>query len=96
MSRREDDCDEADDEDVPTIPNASEYVFLTREFQQLADGMALKASQKNIAGATLAYLRRTMNCVNCHNYVSRINKSSSNISRVFSRIVREQLCQGGE
>jgi hypothetical protein len=60
--------------EVPTIPNATDYVSLTREFQLLTDEMALKASQKNIDGATLAYLRLTMNCVNCHKYVRSITK----------------------
>jgi hypothetical protein len=60
--------------EVPTIPNATDYVSFTREFQLLTDEMALKASQKNIDGATLAYLRLTMNCVNCHKYVRGITK----------------------
>jgi hypothetical protein len=60
--------------EVPTIPNATDYVSYTREFQVLTDEMALKASQKNIDGATLAYLRLTMNCVNCHKYVRSITK----------------------
>jgi hypothetical protein len=60
--------------EVPTIPNATDYVALTREFQLLTDEMALKANEKNIDGATLAYLRLTMNCVNCHKYVRGITK----------------------
>jgi hypothetical protein len=60
--------------EVPTIPNATDYVSYTREFQLLTDEMAHKAGQKNIDGATLAYLRLTMNCVNCHKYVRSITK----------------------
>jgi hypothetical protein len=60
--------------EVPTIPNATDYVYLTREFQRLTDEMAQKASQKNIDGATLAYLRLTMNCVSCHKYVRDLTK----------------------
>ena len=60
--------------EVPTIPNATDYVYLTREFQQITDELAKKASQKNIDGATLAYVRLTMNCVNCHKYVRDITK----------------------
>lgn len=55
--------------EVPTIPNATEYVTFTAEFQRLCDELTLKAKEKNIDGATLAYLRITMNCVNCHKYV---------------------------
>jgi hypothetical protein len=58
--------------EVPTIPNATDYVALTREFQLLTDEMAKKAREKNIDGATLAYLRLTMNCVSCHKYVREV------------------------
>ena len=60
---------EAAEWEVPTIPNAGEYVVFTSEFQRLADELAKKAKDRNIDGATLAYLRLTMNCVNCHKYV---------------------------
>ncbi len=65
---------EAAEWEVPTIPNATDYVYLTREFQRLCDDMAQKARQKNVDGATLAYLSLTMNCVNCHKYVRGIAK----------------------
>lgn len=60
---------EAAEWEVPTIPNANEYIALTTEFQKAADDMRQKAKDKNIDGATLAYLRLTMNCVNCHRFV---------------------------
>jgi hypothetical protein len=60
---------EAAEWEVPTIPNAGEYVVFTTEFQRLADELVKKARDKNMDGATLAYLRLTMNCVNCHKYV---------------------------
>jgi hypothetical protein len=55
--------------EVPTIPNAGEYIVFTSEFQRLTDELVKKAREKNMDGATLAYLRLTMNCVNCHKYV---------------------------
>lgn len=55
--------------EVPTIPNANEYISLTTEFQKAADDMRQKAKEKNLDGATLAYLRLTMTCVNCHRFV---------------------------
>jgi hypothetical protein len=58
--------------EVPTIPNAGEYVIFTTEFQRLTDELVKKARDKNIDGATLAYLRLTMNCVNCHKYVREL------------------------
>ncbi len=65
---------EAAEWEVPTIPNAGDYVVFTSEFQRLADEMDKKAKDKNIDGAMLAYLRLTMNCVNCHKYVRQVAK----------------------
>jgi hypothetical protein len=55
--------------EVPTIPNATDYLVYTNEFQRLADELAKNAKEKNLDGATLAYVRMTLNCVNCHKYV---------------------------
>ena len=50
---------------LPTI----EYARLSAEFQRLTDEMAQKAKEKNLDGATLAYVKLTMNCVECHKHV---------------------------
>ncbi len=55
--------------EVPMIPNASDYVALTSEFQRNTDELVKTAKQGNIDGATLAYVKLTMNCVQCHKYV---------------------------
>jgi hypothetical protein len=65
---------EAAEWEVPTIPDASEYIVFTTEFQRLANEMDRKAKEKNIDGATLAYLRLTMNCISCHKYVRQATK----------------------
>ena len=65
---------EAAEWEVPTIPNATDYVVFTTEFQRLTDELVKKGREKNIDGATLAYLRLTMNCVNCHKYVRQSSK----------------------
>jgi hypothetical protein len=65
---------EAAEWEVPTIPNVREYIVFTTEFQRLADELSKKAGEKNMDGATLAYLRLTMNCVNCHKYVRQVSK----------------------
>jgi len=65
---------EAAEWEVPTIPNATDYVAFTSEFQRVADELVQKAKDRNIDGATLAYLRLTVNCVNCHKYVRQTNK----------------------
>ena len=55
--------------EVPMIPNATDYVALTSEFQRHTDDLVKSAKQGNIDGATLAYVKLTMNCVQCHKYV---------------------------
>jgi hypothetical protein len=65
---------EAAEWEVPTIPNVGEYMTFTTEFQRLTDELVKKARDKNMDGATLAYLRLTMNCVNCHKYVRQLAK----------------------
>ena len=56
------------------IPNATDYVALTTEFQRYADDLARNAKEHNIDGATLAYVKLTMNCVQCHKYVRFASK----------------------
>jgi hypothetical protein len=48
-------------------PNVN-YLRLSAEFQDLADELAQKAKERNLDGATLAYVRLTLNCVKCHQY----------------------------
>ena len=55
--------------EVPMIPNATDYVAMTSEFQRYTDDLVKAAKQGNIDGATLAYVKLTMNCVQCHKYV---------------------------
>jgi hypothetical protein len=51
-----------------TVPGPL-YLVYTREFQRIADSMATSAKDKNLDGATLAYVQMTTNCVECHKYV---------------------------
>lgn len=60
--------------DVPTIPNAEEYLHFTTDFQRIADDLIENARTKNLDGATLAYTRLTINCVDCHKYVRLVTK----------------------
>jgi hypothetical protein len=55
--------------EVPMIPNATDYVSQTTEFQRSADELVKQAKANNIDGATLAYVRMTISCVQCHKYV---------------------------
>jgi hypothetical protein len=65
---------EAAEWEVPTIPNATDYVALTSEFQRHANDLAKSARQANIDGATLAYVKLTMSCVQCHKFVRFASK----------------------
>jgi hypothetical protein len=65
---------EAAEWEVPTIPNATDYVALTTQFQREADELAKQAKERNIDAATLAYLKLTMTCVQCHKFVRFASK----------------------
>lgn len=55
--------------EVPVIPNANEYIVYTAEFQRHCAELSKSAREKNLDAATLAYVKLTMSCVNCHKYV---------------------------
>jgi len=65
---------EAAEWEVATIPNFTDYVALTTEFQRHADDLVKQAKKKNIDGATLAYVKLTMSCVQCHKFVRDLGK----------------------
>ena len=46
-----------------------DYVQFSAAFRRNADALAKAASEKNIDGATLGYVRVTMSCVECHKFV---------------------------
>jgi hypothetical protein len=45
------------------------YEVYSNEFRRTAQTMIDEAKNKNLDGATLAYLDMTMNCVKCHKHV---------------------------
>jgi hypothetical protein len=49
-----------------------EYIKLSGEFREAADSMRKAAKQKNLDGATLAYVGLTLKCVQCHKYVRSV------------------------
>jgi hypothetical protein len=59
--------------EVPTIPDADEYLHYTADFQRITQDLMKSARAKNLDAATLAYTRLTINCVDCHKYV-RVSK----------------------
>lgn len=59
-----------------------EYVTYSAEFLQLANSLTRAAREKNIDGATLAYVQLTLNCVNCHKHV-RATRMAGNDSSIL-------------
>jgi hypothetical protein len=60
--------------EAPEIPHVEEYLPHTTDFQRSADDLMKKARERNLDGATLAFTRMTMNCVDCHKYVRSVSK----------------------
>ena len=55
----------ADWQVLPSI----EYVRYSGDFQRLCNELIRHANNKNLDGASLAYLQLTLNCVECHKHV---------------------------
>lgn len=49
-----------------------EYVRRSGEFRRATDALTAAAKRKNLDGATLAYVRMTIRCVECHKYVRSV------------------------
>jgi hypothetical protein len=62
------------------------YLRLSTEFQDLADELAEKAKAKNLDGATLAYVKMTLNCVECHKLVRDKQLITLNSARPLPRL----------
>jgi cytochrome c556 len=50
-----------------------DYRRESEEFRRAADAISTAAKDKNLEGATLAYMQMTMKCVHCHKYL-RVKK----------------------
>src|SRR5262245_52437589 len=46
-----------------------EYVKFSTEFSSVMEELGHRAKAHDLNGATLSYIRLTMNCVDCHKYV---------------------------
>jgi cytochrome c556 len=65
---------EAAEWEIPSIPRDSDFALFTSAFQRNADELVKQAKEHNIDGATLAYLKLTMNCVECHKFIRHPGK----------------------
>jgi len=52
-----------------------EYMQRSTEFRRSTDALTEAAKNKNLDGATLAYVDVTMKCVECHKYVRRVRQA---------------------
>ena len=55
--------------------DGSEYAEHSANFRRNAEALSKAANMASVDGATLAYVRMTMSCVECHKYV-RSRKSA--------------------
>jgi hypothetical protein len=46
-----------------------DYLRHTESFRRTVDALAVAADEQNLDGATLAYVKVTMSCVECHKFV---------------------------
>jgi hypothetical protein len=53
-----------------------DYTRYSDEFRRGCDGIIKMAKQKNIDGASLAYVQVTLTCVNCHKHVREVRMAS--------------------
>jgi cytochrome c556 len=59
---------------ISLVPNDSDFALFTIAFQRNADELVKQAKEHDIDGAMLAYLKLTMNCVECHKFIRRSGK----------------------
>jgi cytochrome c556 len=53
------------------MPN---YKTMMKDFEYANKALMLAAREKNLDGATLAYMQQTVSCVNCHKIVRDVKK----------------------
>ena len=57
------------------VLQTTDYVRRSAEFRRELDALTNAARKKNLDGATLAYLKVTINCIECHKYVRSIRQA---------------------
>ena len=54
-----------------------EYTRRSNEFRRAVDDLTKAAKNKNLDGATLAYVNVTLKCIECHKYVRTVRQAST-------------------
>ncbi len=60
------------------VLQTAEYRRLSGDFRRNVKSLSEAAEEKNLDGATLAYVGITMQCVECHKYVRSVRVGQSN------------------
>lgn len=58
-----------------------EYNHFSAEFRRIARSMGKQAEQKNIDGASMAYVQLTMSCVECHKFTRGVRMADATPAR---------------
>lgn len=59
------------------VLQTEDYLQHSIEFRRAANALTKAARDKNLDGATIAYLSMTMSCINCHKYVRGVRMADS-------------------
>lgn len=65
--------------DAWNVHKTIEYIKFSKDFQDLADTLAIDAKAKKLEACTLAYVQMTMLCVKCHTHTRKIGVAQGDI-----------------
>lgn len=57
------------EDELWSVIQTPEYRERSKEFQRNVNAITTAAREKNLEGATLAYVTATTNCVTCHKFI---------------------------
>ena len=71
MSKQSQEISLLSQESTWNVLETPEYIQQSTEFRRRADALTEAARNKNLEGASLAYVEMTLKCVQCHKYVRK-------------------------
>jgi len=69
MAKHSQDLKLLSQESIWNVLQTEQYVLYSEDFRRRADALTAAAKNKNLEGASLAFVELTLNCVQCHKYV---------------------------
>jgi cytochrome c556 len=76
------------------VLQTEDYLQHSIEFRRAANAVTEAAKQKNLDGATLAFVDMTMKCVRCHKYVRGVSMAGTDAGDRFDALSLNRA--GGE